>query len=465
MLKKVFKEHRNLSLFVILVIALAATYIFEEKRNRDNELLEAKKNAIIDTSTFGELVSFKGLKIDIEKKGDKYFAKDNHLLLSQPKMDEFFKILGGLKIKKTLSDEEIKNVDRSFYIPNSDLALSFQFKNGDLKFALGKKLEYDQSFYMEVIRGNQRKIMVVTDESPDPNIYQNESEYKRSEFKFQRLQMLFYLTNVFFYDTRVFAQFNYDEKRINFKTIDIATFRNRKFTVDFEKTKTNPPIQEGIDYFEENWISFHRVLSTLEGKTMYFPYAKANLTEPLSIFDVVDRDGKKYTLEVYKKYGSLPGYFLKTSFNEYLYELRGEEAKYFFVNVQDFWKKNIFPNQKEFNLDIQFPKETATNYKVEIKDKEIFTGSAAGHKIKLAEFKKLIDFLKTESDHISEMNEKPSDLVGKAVMKLYFANRNIGVILEENEVLVVDFDHKFKMHYYTGIDIPFSTRSIDYFEK
>lgn len=458
-------KNKNFLLFIALIVALSLTYFFEEKRNKDKAEELARKTAILDVNEFGDLSSFSGIKLNVLKKGEQYFAADNGLKLSPKKLEEFMKILSGLKIKKILSPEETKGIDRSFYIPNNDLFLSFHFKNGDLKFNLGKKLDYDQTFYMEVTRGNFSQLMIVADESPDPNVYQSDEEYRRSEFKYQRLQMLFYLTNVFFYETRLFTDFQYTEDKINFKQIEIATFRNKKFTLNFEKSETIPPVYKGLNYFDQNWVEFLRTLNNIEAKTIFYPYNTNKLDEALSVFNIEDRNGKKYTLEVYKKYGSLPGYFLKTSFNNILYELRAEEAKYFFVNVQDFWLKRIYPENSEYEFDLAFPKEGNKSFKITVSDKDIFNASAVGKKIKLIELKKLIDFFKMHSDHVSESVDKPTNLVGKMVMKLYFANRNIGVILEENDVLVVDLDNGLTLHHYVGSSIPFSIKSQDYFEN
>lgn len=458
-------KNRNFLLFIVLIVALSLTYIFEEKRNKDKAEELARKTAILDVNELGDLTAFSGIKLNVVKKGENYFAADNGLKLSPKKLEEFMKILSGLKIKKILTPEESKGIDRGFYIPNNDLFLNFHFKNGNLKFNLGKKLDYDQTFYMEVTRGNFSQLMIVADESPDPNVYQSDEEYRRSEFKYQRLQMLFYLTNVFFYETRLFADFAYTEDKINFKQIEIATFRNKKFTLDFEKSETIPPIYRGLNYFDQNWVEFLRNLHNIEAKTIYYPYNANKLDEALSVFNIEDRNGKKYSLEVYKKYGSLPGYFLKTSFNQILYELRAEEAKYFFVNVQDFWLKRIYPENSEYEFQLTFVKEANQSFKINVSDKDIFNASVAGKKVKLIELKKLIDFFKMHSDHVSELTLKPTELVGKMVMKLYFANRNIGVILEENDVLVVDLDNGLMLHHYVGSSIPFSIKSQDYFEK
>jgi hypothetical protein len=48
-------------------------------------------------------------------------------------------------------------------------------------------------------------------------------------------------------------------------------------------------------------------------------------------------------------------------------------------------------------------------------------------------------------------------------MRVQFDNRNLSVILEENEAIVVDFDLKIMIHHYIGAKLPFSIKHEDYF--
>jgi hypothetical protein len=233
--------------------------------------------------------------------------------------------------------------------------------------------------------------------------------------------------------------------------------------VNFKTSTTNPPAPKGIAYFEENWLSFHRTLTHLQGRTVIAPYEQSALSEILSQFEVKDRFGRNYTLTLYKKFGDQNGYFLTSSLDKLLYVLKPEDARFFFVNVQDFWKKSIVPDLKEYVLGITFYNHITDQVKVI--DKELFKveSQKPGVLTRPLEFKKLIDFLKTEGD-VSEMTEKPSEIIKKNIMRLNFDNRAMSVILEDNDVVLVDLDLKIKIHHYVGATLPFSIKRSDYFE-
>ena len=465
-MKEKILKHKNLVLFLVLVLGLVATYLFEEKSNLATKLELEKKSALLDTQKLGDIQGIQGIKLNFEKRGQFFFDKDNNLQLAEARLNEFFQILSGLKVKTFLNQEEVKKVGVSFYIPDPSMKMTFRFEKGEMTFRLGKKLDYDQSFYMEVIKDNVSQVVIVSDESPDPGVYQSDEEYRKSDAKYKRLEVVFLLTNIYFYDTRVFKNFNYTDERINFKTISIATFRNRKYAVDFEKSQTIPPPPKGVNYYEDNWVSFLEMLTKLEGKNIYYPAEPALLKEILSEFEVVDREGRKYTLHVYKIYGEESGYFLKTSLDNIVYQLRPEVAQYFFVNIQDFWQKRISPKNQEYNFKVSFfDQKTET---VKISDKELFKVLPVDSRyteasIRALEFKRLIEFFKSEGNHISDLTLSPSELLKKNIMRVQFDNRNLSVILEENEAIIVDLDLKIMIHYYIGAKLPFSIKHSDYF--
>lgn len=459
-------KHKNLVLFLVLILALTATYFFEEKSNRNAETALAKKSALLDAEALGEIRGIQGIKLNIVKRGAHYYDVESNLVLAEARLNEFFQILSGLKVKTFLNQDEVNKVGVNFYIPDPSMKMTFKFEKGDMSFVLGKKLEYDQSFYMQVTKGTTSQIVIVNDDSADPGIYENDDAYKKSDAKYKRLEIIFLLTNKYFHDTRVFKDFNYVDDKINFKTMTIATFRNRKYSVSFESSTTTPAPPKGINYFEENWIAFHRTISKLEGKSLYYPGDNNALQEPLSQLEVVDREGKKYSLEVYKRYGEENGYFLKTSLNNIIYQLKPEDAQYFFVNVQDFWEKRIAPREKEYNFKLTF--YDGKTEEVKIVDKELFKVLPTNAKftentIRALEFKRLIEFFKAEGNHVSEMTGNQSELLKKNILRVQFDKRNLSVILEENEAIIVDYDLKIFIHHYVGAKLPFSIKFEDYF--
>lgn len=458
------KMNKNIILFIILLGALGVTYWFEERGNIQSQKEESSKVEILNADKLGELQGVRGIKIDFLKQGELYYSRDKHIPLAKNRIDEFFKILAGVKVKTFLKNEDVQKVGRSFYIPDDALSLSFQFEKGEMSFTLGKKLSFDQTFYMEVIKEGRKQIVIAEDESPDPGVYQNDKDYQRSEAKFKRLQIIFMLTNVYFYDTRLFKDLYPDDKSIHFDEMTISTFRNKKYVLSFKETKTIPPLPSGLDYFEENWLSFHQALSRLEGRTVIAPFEESALSEILSHFDIIDRSGRRISLSLYKKFGDQNGYFLTSSLEKVLFVLKPEDARYFFVNVQDFWHKSLGPKGKDYQLGISFYDNKKEE--VSVSDKELFkvTSQIKGITPRALEFKKLIDFLKMEGDHVSELNEKPSEILKKSIIRVNFENRSLSVILEENDAILVDIDHKIKIHHYVGATLPFSIKRTDYFE-
>lgn len=465
-MKEKILKHKNLALLVVLILALTATYFFEERSNILKEDAIAKKTALLDMGKMGEITAIEGIKLNFEKRGDFFHDKNNNLRLSQARLDEFFTILAALKIKTILNQDEVTKVGLPYYIPDPSMTMTFKFEKGDITFTLGKKLDYDQSFYMGVTRDKKSQVVIVNDESPDPGVYQNDEDYKKSDAKYKRLEMVFLLTNKYFYDTRLFKDFNYSMDKLNFKTISIATFRNKKYSVNFENSTTNPAPPKGITYFEDNWVSFLQFLTKLEGKTLYYPAEPGKLDEVLSQFEVKDRENRLYTLEVYKKYGEENGYFLKSSLDNIIYQLKPEDAQYFFVNVQDFWQKRILPKEKEYNVKITFYNGKSEDVKIE--DKQLFKVLPVNSKftestIRALEFKRLMEFIKGEGNRVEELNVSPTKILKDNILRVQFENRNLSVILDENEATLVDLDQKIMIHHYVGAKLPFSVKYEDYF--
>ena len=292
------------------------------------------------------------------------------------------------------------------------------------------------------------------------------SSIKNQMQSFKRLQMVYFLTNKYFYDGKVFRNLNYSKDKINFETITISTFRNKKYVVNFKNSTTIPPAPTATGYFDENWVSFHQTLTDLEAKSVTYPANFALLDDLLSFLEIVDRNGKKITLELYKKYGEESGYFLKSSLDNLLYQIKPEEAQYFFANVQDFWVKKIAPASKNYSLKIIFYNQKEQS--VEVSDADLFKvtflkNESPKELISELQFKRLIDFIKSEGNHLTELTESLTNIIKKTILQLHFENRVLNVILEDNEVIIVDLKNKLKIHHYVGTTIPFSIKYEDYF--
>ncbi len=452
-------KNKNLILLVVLVLMLIATYFFEEQRNKNKSQSQDQEAKVVDFEKNGNLKKIEGIKINIELSGKDYVALPHRLLISDKKIGEFFQVFSNLRIIKTIPSTEWSEATLNQFIPDQSLKVKFSFDQYVTEVTLGQKQSFDRSFYMFLNDNNGKRLVLVKDISLDPNAYQTDEEYQRSDFMYKRLQMIFYLTNVFFYETRVLKDLNYLESEVHFKKMSISTFRNKKFSLNFEKSETNPLPPKTVKYHDENWVSFIRNFYRIEGKTIYFPYEKKLLNEVLSYFEIEDKEGRSYTIEVYKKYGSLSGYFLKTSLDNRLFELRMEDAKYFFVNVQDFWERRILVDEKKIQLNLIF--ENSKQLNLNVLDDSLFKVESE-NSVQNAKVKEVIDLMKIPCDHVSGNEYFPSKFGGKELMKIKVNGREYRVIFEENDLILADFINKVAYHHYVGEKIPFSTKYEEY---
>lgn len=463
-MKKILKN-KNVLLFLLLVLLLVGTYIFEERANITSKFETDRAAQLLDTQKMGDLISIKANTINLVKRGDFFYDPTNNIVVSDFRLDEYFSILSGLRTVKTIPQEEISKAGLNQFIPENAPTIEFGFEKGMMKFTLGAKVQFDQSFYMQVSKDNREELYLVKDISPDPGAYQSEDEYRTSDVKYKRVLYLFYLTNKYFYDTKIFRGFDYKEDKINFDEVGISTFRNKKFLLDFKKTQTLPHPPKSVGYFEDNWISFHQFLTNLEGKEIIYPFEKNQLDEVVSHFEIKDRTQKSSELFLYKTYKGKAGYYLRTSFSDYLYEIDGENAQHFFINVQDFWNKNFWPQDKIYSLKLDF--HNGKSLSVIVEDGALFKISdslSPTQKYKPLVFKKMIDYLKTGADFVEEMSIKQSDMLKNRVMSVVFNKRVFDVILEDTGVVILDQTNQVLYHFYSGMTLPFSIKLEDYKE-
>lgn len=446
----------NLILLAVLILGLTATYFFHEKRNSEEALIEDSSSRLLDFSTLGDIKRFTTQKADIVKEGEKYFLRDSRYAVNGRRLEEVFTILSNIKTQSIIPLSEIQNLGRSAYIPDDQMRIGFYFESETIFFTLGKKLDFDQTFYLEVERlKNNRsdKVLVIAkDSSLDEGVYQSEEEMKKSDAKYRRLQAIFFLGESFYRDLRIFKD-RYSSESIDIREISFATFRNKKFTVSFEKTKTFPEAPTGVKYFADNWISFYRTVLALNARGIMTTFKPELLKEPLSVVEILDRDNKKEEFTLYRKYGSLSGYFLVSTLEKSLFELDQDQARYFLLNIQDFWEKKVALPGKVFDLELS--QDNAQQLKVKIRDLELFRAEPLS---KLdpdnVNLKKLIDFLKTESNHISKVEKSDRELIQKVRFRMKIDNVLYKVIYEDSDLIFLDTQRNIMYHYYVGNEAP-----------
>jgi len=464
-------KYKKITLSAILLLGLTLTYIYEEKWQVHQDFLQISQTEIFHQLNIDNLEQVQAIKFNILVRNSVFYTKsDREIKASRSKVLELVDVLKKLKVDRVMSN------DKASFNWHADLKMTIAFAGRKLEIQLGDKQVFSRKFYMLVKEGGKESVYLISDLSADPMAYQTDEEYQKSDYHYKRLQMIFYLTNIFFYETKVFSDEGYVEDKINFNLVEVATFRNTKFSLNFETSQTSPAPFKGIEYFDDNWLALHRTLSFLQGKNLITPYNESLLSEPLSIMTIVDRRKKFFELQLFKSYGSLKGYFLKVRTEvqgvshlwEHLYELSPEVAQHFFVNVQDFWDKRIIKNSSEISISFSSLNKNSKNQQTDqfkISNKDLFNVYAISthlqnHKLNINQFKKLFDLLNSQADHVEEY-KLPID--GQRLMIIGINDNTYQFYKVYNTLSILDEKNKIVWSYYLGSELPFGVMNKDYY--
>jgi len=463
---------KNFVLFCSFVLLAIFIYFFEEIGTQKQIAGEASRSTLISAEELGELKSFEtpNVVIKIEQGQYKLVDGDRDYPADRKKIHKIFKLLGNIRGKRVLSVDLKKSKNRKEFFPDENQKFIFNFKNDKIIFILGKKLNFDQSFYLEVQQGKVIKYLVAHDIGANEGIYQ-EKDFHRNANKYLRLKSILFLKADFFYDKKVFNQIRLNEKMGALKSIQFENFRNRPFQVSFDEHRTLPAAFSGVSYDLDSFANNKLWLNNFTGESLIFPYDRAKLKKLLSTLTIT-HEKKQATLKMYGLYGDQQGYFVTSSLEDYLFTVNENFARPFFYNVQDFWNKTALHKEKFSGLDNEnfmmtfqakpvdqyFSLRVAKNsqFVIELLKKN---GKSPIH----ASFKELFAFLNLKADRIS--SERETKVVDfKSLYQLNLSD-NIWDVLYKNGVLLLkNQKEKFFLHYNVGYDIPIGTEMKDFFE-
>ena len=386
---------RNLLLFIVTVTLGIFTYFFQEVPQRAAFEEEKKKGVVLDPDALGELSGFELPRVGIEKQGAPFFITKSRHLVDSRKIDWFMNILSNIKIKRIISSKEWDESQRTSFFPNKTEKMIFKFKKGKVTFLLGKKLDFDQSFYMEVNDGKKTSRVIAFDDGQLESVY-NKEDGHRNDHRYRRFRSLFYLNEGFFRDYRIFRHWN-KKKKWSLLEVTIDGKTNRKFTLNFPKGETVPRSPFFLKADLKKFSEMERALVSLEGIGVMDKEASFYEEEPFSKMTLNSTEGEVRLSLFYKK-GDKANIFLKSSLDNLIYKIDKKQADPFLKNLQTFWdlrplkndpeslKIAFNPNKEDF-ISINFKKEDHRFY-------AIAKGKEGNHN----NFKGLINFLKKSAD-------------------------------------------------------------------
>jgi hypothetical protein len=375
---------KNLILFFIATGLATFTYFFQELKDRKAFSEAESRGVLLDPKKLGELKSIHLPKVSLRRQGKQYLLSSGEIA-DERKIDWFMNILAGIRTRRVIPKDTWDESNRSQFFANNNEKMEFQFEKGRVSFLLGKKLDFDQSFYMEVINGNDATQVVAFDAGDMETIYDKEQGH-RSDHRYRRFQSLFYIDAAFFKDYRMFRHWMGEKWSLLEVTIDNKG--NRKYSLNFPEARTSPAIPFFLARNEQMMKAFEDDLIKLEGKIYADgPLEKSELLSEM----VVNSTQGELRLKLYRHQGNKK-YYIHSSFDNRSYEIEDKRAQVFLRPVQDFWDLRPFSEIPK-NAQFIFPNKSVTQVSFS-QENGRFVATAQGREAVHQAFSQLFKYLK-----------------------------------------------------------------------
>lgn len=459
---------RNLTLSLILAVIATFTYYYEELGSAKKRELDETKHRIIDELTLGSLQEIIGPNFIIKKK-ENVFISENGQQIDEFRLQKFLEVLSSLKIRRSLDSSEYKEAERELYFPEKKALLKFKFIKGEVSFLLGKKLDFDQSFYMEIKRIENGKYtveqIIAFDSSPNLGTYMKESFHKNDE-KYTRFKTMILLDKSFFADTHIF----YDEfinKATDWESIVVKNVRGHSYKILLKEKLTEPPVPVDLKTMPVEFDKFVDQLISIKGILWM---DQGILGDEIASLEIAKADGKKLVVKIFKKYNGKLGFFAKISTKNKILSLHAKSMEPFFKKKHNFWDLTIFDIQKVKKIEIELRDVPAIT--VRLNYGKVFTATSeasnSGEAINTA-FKNLTSLLGAGAQRFTSFEVKQDSSDGNFRLKWSEEDgqntKEFNVKIEKDELILSNKKLGYKLYYTLGNGAKLGSTIEDYFIK
>lgn len=334
---------KNLILLGVLIGLLTLTYFVYEVGEHEEKIKEVQKEQLFQPEELGEIKSLKNNVVTLIKEGQHFYTQEPKLLVDQRKVEHVFEILTGVRSIRTLRENELSPEQMTKMFPKTKYKLIFEFERGRLEFLFGNKLQFDQTFYLQLTWSpadgpKEIKTVIARDVSLEKGMYSKENHHL-SDRKYNRLLTIIFLDAEFFYESRLFPELSEGF----FRQVSVTSRSNRPFTLNFDSQKTTPaPFSEELAYQNEKIKNFQRELSKLEAARV--APSSLNVSSQNSSAQLVvtvkheDSKERQIDLKVYRSSEDKDIFWVKRGDEEQTFVFE-ERPGVFYSHVQDFWDK------------------------------------------------------------------------------------------------------------------------------
>ena len=320
---------KNLYLLLTFIALLTIVYFTQEKKNIDVAIQDDLVTRLVVKKEYGRLLEIQTPFNHLIRKNDAIVHFKTNFKVNNEKMDEFLKRIANIRSKKILKKEDITNLKDFF--PEQFPKITFRMEKTTIEFRLGKKLDFSQDFYVEVITDGISKYAIAHDTTPFEGVVYQQKDEHRSNHKYERVKALFYLPVNFFMDLRIFNT----AKKLN--VLKFTNNRNKNFSVNFVDRSTKPTPMAGIKVSREiiDYLSIR--IKKFEAESFIKIYDKKKLGKVVGqVF------AESASISIHESYGNDNRYYITTPKLDGLFKIKSGQQRIFLFNVQNLWDLKPF---------------------------------------------------------------------------------------------------------------------------
>jgi hypothetical protein len=316
---------KNGYLLLIFVGLLAIAFVFEEWRPAKKREQELRARLILAPEISAQLETIALPHTLMKKENGRFWCQDPHYPVDPEKEKQMLVILKNLEMDREINVSEIQSQPLQNFFPENTLRFSITAAGKIYQYLMGKKLDFDQKFYLSVESEGVKKWAVAEDPSPAEGFYVPEDAH-RSAVRYERLRNMILARPQIFLDHRLFKEIT----PVNLDRLSSMKIIQGKLqlAVNFGQGKEVPAAMQ----------EWREKLRAVRASYVYYPVVAKNLKEKISSLELLFQDGQKVSMKLFRFYGSLEGLFLQTTFDPLLYELGEETYQLFMVTGEHLGK-------------------------------------------------------------------------------------------------------------------------------
>jgi hypothetical protein len=443
-------------LVAVSILLFLITYIKIELPQRKLAESIKKEQQLFDEDQLGAMKSLKLPNVIFHFTTDGVLLGEERIETDPERLEILFNLLDSLVVSRRLDSFNVNEPLLNSYLGDHPVSLSFEFENDKLEFRIGKKLDYEDGFYVFLVKSGSPagSLLVVNDTTPQTSPLP-EDVFRLNPYKYEKALRTVELPAHFFEN-----KFIFNSKMLGqTQTVSFSNWRNRAFSLNLVQRATLPPAYPGIKYYDPAINDYLGNLLKLKAKIIFYQIDVKLLKNKMADVNLGGEVEAAEKIQIFNNYGSLDGIFVWTSFKpDRLYEIDHSVEKILMPNLQDFWDRrplnnalsaDEFTGTKEEFFSVAFPQGGEQKLKIPLGPNFLVarqddrTKPMPNHQT----FVNLFNTIINQADMLSLLEIDESKLLQQAWFELSYAGTRLFLTEVDGVLTFIDPDRKIKFHY------------------